>query len=236
MVIFPTIIVTDKRFSVHYSRVNTSKVRPGRPRKTETENRREQLLEHAVRLFGEQGFGGLSLETLAREAQVSLRTIYSRYGGKTELFRAVIRRYSDIFVAALTVEEGSSQPQDLETILIGFAREYLYRLTRPELVRLRAQIMAEAHRFPDLAGEFYHQGPLRTLNQLARLFAEEQAKGRLVSVDPHLLAEQFVGAVRGEHFQRLQLGMDTDLSEQDVETRCRLVVSLFLRGCQSESR
>lgn len=186
-------------------------------------------------MFGEQGFGGLSLETLAREAQVSLRTIYSQYGGKTALFRAVIRRYSDVFVAVLTVNEERSPPQDLETTLNLFAREYLYRLTRPELVRLRAQIMAEARRFPDLAIEFYEQGPQRTLNQLACLLAEEQARGRLVRVDPHWLAEQFVSAVGGEHFKRLQLGLEIGLSEDAVEMRCRQVVGLFLRGCQNES-
>lgn len=210
--------------------------RPGRPRKTETEARREQLLEHAVRLFGELGFGGLSLEALAREARVSLRTIYSQYGGKTALFRAVIRRYSDVFVATLTVGKEGASPQDLETTLNLFAREYLFQLSRPELVRLRAQIMAEAGRFPDLAREFYEQGPQRTLNQLAHVLAKEQAGGYvLAQFDPHWLAEQFVSAVGGEHFKRLQLGLETGLTEEAVDLRCRQVVRLFLRGCQRES-
>jgi len=165
-----------------------------------------------VRLFGEYGYGGLSLETIAREAQVSLRTIYSQFGGKAGLFSAAIRRYSDFFVAALPVDRVNTAT--LDAILVEFAREYLYRLTRPELISLRSQFMAEAHRFPELAQEFYSQGPERTLKHLAQF-----------------LAGQFVNALRGERFQRLQLGLDSSPTRQEVDRWAIDVVRLFLHGC-----
>lgn len=203
--------------------------RPGRPRKDEQDIRREQLLEQAVRLFGEYGYGGLSLETIAREAQVSLRTIYSQFGGKAGLFSAAIRRYSDFFVAALPVERVNTAT--LDAILVEFAREYLYRLTRPELIRLRSQFMAEAHRFPELAQEFYSQGPERTLKHLARFFEMQQEQGVMTDTHPDFLAGQFVNALRGERFQRLQLGLDSSPTRQDVDRWAIDVVRLFLHGC-----
>ena len=201
----------------------------GRPRKDEEEKRREQLLEQAVRLFGEHGFGNLSLETIAREARVSLRTIYSQFGGKAGLFSAAVRRYSDFFVAALPVDRVGDTPFD--EILVEFAREYLFQLTRPELIRLRGQFLAEAHRFPELACEFYSQGPERTLNHLAGFFEGQQFAGRLGAGDPLFLAGQFVSALRGERFQRLQFGLDASPSADEVAVWARQAVDLFLQGC-----
>jgi TetR/AcrR family transcriptional repressor of mexJK operon len=203
-------------------------IRLGRPKKGEEATRRDQLLEHAVRLFAEYGYGNLSLETIAREARVSLRTIYRQFGGKAELFGAVVRHYSDLFVAALSFEQ---QHRPFEEALLEFAREFLFRLTRPELVRLRVQFMAEAYRFPELAAEFYAQGPERTLRRLAQFFAFHQQAGRVADQDPMFLAGQFVNCLRGERFQRLQLGLEETPSEKDIEPWARQAVDLFLYGC-----
>jgi TetR/AcrR family transcriptional repressor of mexJK operon len=206
-------------------------IRCGRPRKGEESTRRDQLLDHALRLFAEHGYGNLSLETIAREARVSLRTIYRYFGGKPELFGAVVRRYSDAFAAALPSDRAPLAP--LEDALIEFAKEYLYRLTRPDCVRLRAQLMAESCRFPELAAEFYSQGPERTLNRLTRFLSLYQQAGRLKVIEPAFLAGQFVNALRGERFQRLQLGLDETPGEEDIDAWARQSVGLFLYGCAS---
>jgi AcrR family transcriptional regulator len=206
-------------------------IRLGRPKKGEETSRRDQLLEHAVRLFAEHGYSNLSLETIAREARVSLRTIYRQFGGKGELFGAAIRHYSDLFVAALPLDPGRSKP--FEEALVDFAREFLFRLTRPDMVRLRTQLMAEVHRFPGLAAEFYAQGPERTLDRLARFFAVHQQAGRVAEADPGFLAGQFVNCLRGERFQRLQLGLEATPDEREIELWARRAVGLFLRGCLS---
>lgn len=207
-------------------------IRLGRPKKGEEALRRDQLLEHAVRLFAEHGYSGLSLETIAREARVSLRTIYRQFGGKGELFGAVVRHYSDLFVATLPDDPARAKP--LEDSLVDFAREFLFRLTRPEMVRLRTQMLAESHRFPCLAAEFYSQGPERTLRRLARFFAEHQAAGQIVAVDPDFLAGQFVSCLRGERFQRLQLGLEETPDATEIEDWARRAVGLFLRGCGAD--
>lgn len=210
-----------------------SAARIGRPRKGEEEQRRLQLLSHAVRLFAEQGYGKLSLETIAREARVSLRTIYQQFGGKAELFAAVVRHYSDLFVAALPADPGTDR--DVEALLVDFGREFLFQLTRENLLRLRAQFMAEAPRFPELAAEFYGLGPRRTLAHLARFFALQQRSGRIAPIDPDFLAEQFLAALRGERFQRLEMGLEPAPDGDEIDAWARAAVRLFLRGCWNPS-
>ncbi|BBA33410.1 transcriptional regulator, TetR family [Methylocaldum marinum] len=207
--------------------------RIGRPRKGESAIRRDQLLDHALRLFVERGYGNVSLETIAREARVSLRTIYRHFGGKADLFGAVIRHYSDLLAATLPLDQALARP--LEETLVAFGTHFISCFSRPEIVRLRAQLIAEAHQFPELAAEFYEQGPQRTLERLAAFFAVHQEAGRLVAMDPTFLAGQFISALRGERFQRQQLGLEGAPTDREVEKWAKQTVRLFLQGCLSRT-
>ncbi|WP_174625131.1 TetR/AcrR family transcriptional regulator [Candidatus Methylobacter favarea] len=206
-------------------------IKCGRPRKGEELLSRDRLLDTAVILFLDYGYGNLSLETIARDARVSMRTIYSQFGGKAGLFGAVIRRCSDQFVACLSAEQ--AEECLTEEALLSFARQFLYRLTRPDVVRMRAVIIGESLRFPDLAAQYYEQGPQRTLDQLAKFFKRQQQTGDIAPVDPHFLAGQLLSALRSERFQRLQLGLEPTPDEAEIDLWARQSVELFLHGCSA---
>ncbi|MDD5037402.1 MAG: TetR/AcrR family transcriptional regulator [Methylococcaceae bacterium] len=204
-------------------------IKCGRPRKGEELLGRDRLLDTAVTLFLEHGFGNLSLETIAREARVSLRTIYRQFGGKAGLFGAAVRRCTDQFVACLSEEQALERPP--EEVLVDFAKQFLYGLTRPHVMRIRAMLIGEALRFPDLAAQYYEQGPQHTLNQLAQFFARQPQTGPFAPIDPGFLAGQLLSALRGERFQKLQLGLETTPDEAEIDAWARQVVRLFLTGC-----
>lgn len=201
-------------------------IKCGRPCKGDEQQSRDRLLDAALQLFLENGYGNLSMETIARDARVSLRTIYSQFGGKAGLFGALIRRCSDQFIGSL------SDDCELEEALIIFARQFLFRITRPDVLRMRAILIGESPRFPDLATQFYEQGPRRTLGLLAQFFMRQQQAGRIIDMDPYFLADQFISAVRGERLQRLQLGLEPTPDEAEIESWVRQSVGLFLQGCQ----
>lgn len=58
--------------------------------------RREQLLDTAVTLFAERGYGGATTAELARAAGVTEPIIYRHFASKKDLFIAVIDRTSDL--------------------------------------------------------------------------------------------------------------------------------------------
>ncbi len=203
-------------------------VKCGRPRKGEELLSRDRLLDTAISLFLEYGYGKLSLETIARDARVSMRTIYSQFGGKAGLFGAVIRRCSDQFVTSLS--DGQALESSPEEALICFAKRFLYSITRPDVVRIRGILIGESLRFPDLATQFYEQGPQRTLDHLAQFFARQQQAGYFIEVDPHFLADQFLSALRSERFQKLQLGLEPTPDEAEIDAWVRQTIALFLQG------
>lgn len=55
-----------------------------------TERTRTVLLEAAAEVFAERGYDGASVDEIARAAGVSVGSIYSRFGNKQGLFRALM--------------------------------------------------------------------------------------------------------------------------------------------------
>ncbi len=173
-------------------------VKCGRPPKGQECQSRERLLDSALQLFLEHGYGDLSMETIAKDAHVSMRTIYSRFGNKAGLFGAVIKRCSDQFVDRL--------PENLEPgeALTVFAKHYVHLITRPDAVRIRTILIGESLRFPELAAQFYEQGPQRARDALVEFFIKKQQGGYFAQMNPRVLADHFLSCLRNEHFQKLQ--------------------------------
>lgn len=206
----------------------TPLIKCGRPAKGKEFLSRDRVLDTAMTLFLEHGYGNLSMEVIAKEARVSLRTIYSQFGGKSGLFGALIRRCSDQFVGTLSSLQGPP-----EVALVAFAKEFLFRITRPDVVRMRSILIGESPRFPDLATQFYEQGPQRTLEHLSQFFARQQEEGLFAPIDPHVLADQFLSCLRSERFQKLQLGLEITPTEAEIEAWARQATRLFLYGCST---
>ncbi|WP_347988965.1 TetR/AcrR family transcriptional regulator [Methylomonas sp. AM2-LC] len=209
-------------------------IRCGRPCKGDEQLSRDRLLDSAKQLFLEYGYGNLSMEVMAKEARVSLRTIYNQFDGKAGIFGALIKRCSDQFIDSLPCD-GSP-----EEALTSFARVFLFRMTRPDAFRIRAILIGESARFPDLAFQYYEHGPRRTLAYLTEFFRNQQLAGFITQIPPEFLSDQFLSTLRGERFHRLQLGLEPAPDESETDVWAKEATTLFLRGClvtthQSES-
>ena len=76
---------------------------------------RQQLLEHALVVFSEKGYAATTLQDIAREAKMTRGAIYWHFGGKAELYNALIREYSDR--GNVIVQQAVSEGGDLVDIL-----------------------------------------------------------------------------------------------------------------------
>lgn len=80
--------------------------------RTGGEERRRQLVGHAIRLFGQRGFEGASLESVAEAAGVRKQTLLYYFPGKEELFDACIDELAARL--ATTLEDALDEPGELE--------------------------------------------------------------------------------------------------------------------------
>ncbi len=70
----------------------TGSAAPQRQRIRDAERTREELLAAATRVFADQGFAGARVDEIAARTSTTKRMIYYYFGGKEELYIAVLER------------------------------------------------------------------------------------------------------------------------------------------------
>ncbi|WP_313161253.1 TetR/AcrR family transcriptional regulator, partial [Stenotrophomonas sp.] len=90
---------------------------PGRPKDL---GKRAAILDAAKALFVEQGYGGVSMDSIASQAGVSKLTVYSHFGDKETLFaEAVKSTCNEMLPDALFVTDADGA---LREQLVGIGR------------------------------------------------------------------------------------------------------------------
>ena len=84
--------------------------------------REQQMLDSAIRVFADLGYRSASMDTIARDADISKPMLYLYYGSKEELFSACVARESGRLIEGLTsAATGSDGPRDsLESVVQAF--------------------------------------------------------------------------------------------------------------------
>src|SRR3954454_12879423 len=95
---------------------------------------RAAILEAAAEVFFEQGYEGASIEAVIERVGGSKRAIYSHFGGKKELFAAIVTENSSRALAALSPAE--MRGRNLEDTLFSFGRKLLEVVMTPETLAL----------------------------------------------------------------------------------------------------
>lgn len=113
----------------------------------------EQILEGATRVFLERGYGGASMDRVAKASGVSKQTLYSHFADKEALFTSLVERMSQ---RRLQDAFGSTPiAGDPKAVLRELARFTLKQLSADEeyhdFIRL---MIGESKRFPELAETF----------------------------------------------------------------------------------
>lgn len=190
----------------------------------------ESILGAAKRTFLEDGFGAVSMDTIAREAGVSKATVYAHFVGKEDLFGAVISRECERHLAGFSAAGEELDPRDARASLTILGRRFLALVLSPEGVALHRIIMAEVTRFPLLGEVFWHAGPERQRAQIEAFLRNAAAAGALSFRDPRLAAEQFLSLVRGEVQLRRLLRLEDGAGEPAIRDVVAGAVDTFMRA------
>jgi AcrR family transcriptional regulator len=117
--------------------------------------------------FLEDGFAGTSMDAIAKSAGVSVKTIYSHFANKDELFSKVMAAActdhllsSELPPDAVLAERFAWFREATQRGLMEAGREYLRHLLSAEQLALYRVVTRDADRFPDL-GRQYHKNVAR---------------------------------------------------------------------------
>jgi AcrR family transcriptional regulator len=173
----------------------------GRPRSSEREARMHDLIQTAGCLFLKHGYRNVSLEMLAREAHVAVRTIYVKFGGKAGLFNAVLVANRERFFNTHDMEQDR---RPLRQIVGDFAVHYFDLVSMPEALSMARMVIADAPGNAELAQTFFDAGPKQTREMLARFFTRPDIRAQLRDdVALELLPVHLLNCISGDHYSRM---------------------------------
>jgi len=185
---------------------------------------RERLLAAACEAFREEGYQ-VSIDRIAARAQVARQTLYNHFHSKDALFGEVVRHSIQSVLVTL---DGDG---DVRATLLAFGDAYRTRLLSPEGLAIFRTMVAEAPRFPELAKQFFRQGPHTTRKRLAKYLAQAMEAGEPRKDDPDFAAEMLTAALIDLDRLRGLINLQTDLLKP---TKTAQVVNCFLRAFAPE--
>ena len=182
------------------------------------EERRQQILDAAVRSFSRGGLHQTTIEDIRLEAELSRGAVYHYFKTKEDIIDAIRERSAG---QAESIYRGSSDGDDGAANLMNLVDATLSVMTSPESAeanRLALFLWAESLVNPRIMdGQLPSFKPY--LEQLARSFAEAQDEGRAdPQVDSQAIARVIAGTMLGLQIQLTwEPDMDMDAAGRALE-------------------
>lgn len=193
-----------------------------------SDSKSDKIIAAATELFLEVGYTATSMDAVAKRAQASKTTLYSRFPSKEQLFAACVTAVCDAHGARF-VPEGFDG-MDLVTALEMIGERFLRLVWSPLAMRGLQVVTSEVSRQPDLARIYYDSGPARTIAMITAFFEHANALGLLSVKDSGFTARQFLASLLGHVDCELRLGLREPPGDEELSRHVRAVVALFLTG------
>ncbi|MBV1686340.1 TetR/AcrR family transcriptional regulator [Novosphingobium sp. G106] len=183
--------------------------RRGRPTAPHVAAIEDEILDAAHALFLEFGYAAVSMEGISERAGISKGALYARYAGKEALFRAVIRKRSDIWSAEAGTQD-HLMPRELGLRLIHHARMLVRMFARTKYCQTSQLIQTTAISFPDIAIYWQQNGARKYIDYLAADMASVEGPNRGDCPDWQFLAWLLLDGLSGWYGLEALLGAVSD--------------------------
>jgi len=213
--------------------MSTSSTRPNTGIQTRSD-KRNLILDAAIRVFARNGFHKARVSDIAREAEIAYGLVYHYFKNKEEILNTIFEERWTGFIEA--VEGIATSHGTTEEKLVAITAMILgaYRV-RPDWVKVFVLEIQRSSRFAE-PGQIRAVGKL--FQAVARVLRDGQAKGEVRDdLDPDVACYIVVGGLE-IIITGVVLGViEVDQSQPENEYYqkvARTVVEIFLRGLASE--
>lgn len=182
------------------------------------------IFESAEYVFGEKGFDGATMQEIASEAGVSLKTVYQSYPGKKDLYEAIMQvRAEAMFDVVAAAHASASSP--IEKLIAGTRAftAFLFEHRDWSRIHVRSQISWAMRPESDAMGALWDRGQ----KAHADMLREGIEQGVFCDDDPAEISLMIRAMTRVQVVHAIEQG-DTDV---DAVTD-RLVARLLRMLCK----
>lgn len=202
----------------------------GRPQVRPDHETRGLIHEAARHEFVANGYAATSMESVARSAGISTKTLYRLIPTKAALFEGMVTDRTDRFQFEVNLH--AADHTDIEAALRAALMACADLALDEEVIALQRMILQEAGKFNDIAATFYVKAIQRTGVALADWLRVQQARGLIALDDVDEAAGMLLGMVTSAPRRAAMFGHLPLPSRSQIEARVRSCAALFLRGCQ----
>ncbi|MBC7443523.1 MAG: TetR/AcrR family transcriptional regulator [Ramlibacter sp.] len=183
----------------------------GRPTEAGRIERRGQILDAALPVFLEYGFGNATVDRIAGAARVTKRTIYTYFGNKDGVFTEMQQRL------AANVSGEPLQPETLESLAVRI----VYGLHSAQMIGLHRLVIAESLRFPELARKLHDNGDMWHIARLADHIRSEHSPAAAAHAEP------LYALLLGEDYRRRLLGLLGPVTAAEATVQAQSALALI---------
>jgi len=197
----------------------------------ENADRRQQILEAALKVFSTKGFHKATNKDIAQAAGgISPGLIYWYFKDKEDLFLSIVRERVAIFQLVEHPEQLMELPPREGLALIG--RTYLSVFKVPGNIAMVRILVGEAIRFPQIAEMFFKLVARRFLGFISQYLQHQVDLGRLGPHDTTIAARSFLGMFVINVVAR-EILRDPDAIATPDEQIVATVVDIFVNGLEA---
>ena len=194
------------------------------------DERRQQLLQVAMRLFSEKGFSGTTTKEIAQAAGISEATVFKHFANKDELYSAILDRKSinhDLTNPFEKIAANIAAKDDFG-VFYKMALNALEKHRKDEdFLRLMLHSALEGH---DLARIFFENFITGVYEYLGAYIHQRQIDGAFREVEPRVIVRAFIGMFVHHSLNNILWDRDEKLLKISNEDAAREFATIILQG------
>lgn len=194
------------------------------------DERREQILHIAIKLFSQNGFRGTTTKKIAEDAGVSEAMVFRHFASKQELYHAILDHKA--------CEGGKATPLAVINEVIKTKDDYevFYQIILnalnqhqedPEFMRLLMHSALEGH---ELADMFVNENIVPLYEVLSFYISQRQRDGIFRNLNPKLVVRAFVGMMIHHSLNNTLWDKNSRLLKISNEDAAKGFVDILLNG------
>ncbi|MDX1974780.1 MAG: TetR/AcrR family transcriptional regulator [Rickettsiales bacterium] len=186
------------------------------------------ILLAAKAQFMRHGFDRASMDAIALEAGVSKLTIYTHFGSKDELFKAMIVEKCQEFKLNHGYEQLLALP--LKDALMQIGLRFTQLMYEKEVIALNRIIISESAEKPKISQLLYEAGPKPSAAALADFLRWHHHKRHLQLPQIEAATQHFFSLLKGERHFTVMMNIQKPPTEKERRAHVADCVALFMRA------
>jgi AcrR family transcriptional regulator len=198
------------------------------------DERRQQLLQIAMRLFSKDGFDGTTTKQIATEAGVSEATLFKHFANKDELYRAILdeKSCSPLFTDPFEkIVEYLDKKDDFGVFYTMALNALKNHKDDTDFLRLMMYSALEGH---ELARSFFMNFIQQMYDLIGNYIKTRQDEGVFREIEPRIVVRAFSGMFVHHSLNNLLWDKEQKLLKISDEEAAREFATILLNGIKKE--